>query len=151
MEYKTKIGHAHLKVADLERSIAFYQRFLKLDITQRIGAHFAFLSGNDMHHELALQQVGPEAPRPHPYGIGLYHVAFEVPSGKDLALAFRTLREAGIDVSPVNHFISWALYFSDPDGNGLEIYWDTRAKSFGKKSWSGYSEAISEQQLDALL
>lgn len=149
--FKTKIGHAHLKVTDLERSIAFYTNFLELRVTERIGAQYAFLTSGGMHHEIALQQVGPAAPRPAPDSVGLYHIAFEVPGGRDFALAYKHLTHNGIQVFPVNHLISWALYFNDPDDNGLEIYWDIRRESFGKEVWKGKSLALQEEQLLGLL
>src|SRR5690349_11407037 len=77
--YKTKIGHAHLKVRDLQRSIDFYTRFLGLNVTEVVGNHYAFLTAGTYHHEIALQNVGSGAPQPPSRGTGLYHVAFEVP------------------------------------------------------------------------
>ena len=135
--YKTKIGHAHLKVRDLQRSIDFYTRFLGLDVTEVVGNQYAFLTAGTYHHEIALQNVVPDAPRPPARGIGLYHVAFEVPDKHSFALAFKALDEEGIPVLAVDHYISWAMYFDDPDGNGLEIYWDTRTKPGGRQLWYG--------------
>lgn len=132
-----RIGHAHLKVRDLDRAIAFYERFLGMQVRERVGGHYAFLSGGDLHHEIALQAVGPAAPAPHPRGVGLYHVAFEVPDRAALAEAYRELTAAGVEVYPVDHRISWALYFDDPDGNGLELYWDTRKEPGGEDLWHG--------------
>ncbi len=149
--YQTRIGHAHLKVRDLDRAIAFYTRFLNLKLVERVGDHYAFLSGGEMHHEIALQNVGPHAPLPHPNGVGLYHVAFEVPDRQSLALAYQALTAAGIDVAPVDHLISWAIYFSDPDGNGLEIYWDTRDTAEGSQLWRGRNVMLSAEQLLAAL
>ena len=96
--YKTKIGHAHLKVRDLQRSIDFYIRFLGLDVTEVVGNHYAFLTAGTYHHEIALQNVGSDAPHPPARGTGLYHVAFEVPDKRSFALAYRALQEAGISV-----------------------------------------------------
>lgn len=151
MTYQTKIGHAHLKVRDLERAIAFYTRFFNLRLTERVGNQYAFLSGGDFHHEIALQNVGPDAPAPLPRSTGLYHVAFEVPDKRSLALAYQRLLEAGIPVATVDHLISWALYFSDPDGNGLEIYWDTRSESFGDTLWCGRNKPLPREKLLAVL
>ena len=145
--YRTKLGHVHIKVSDLNRSIEFYTRFFNLKVVERIGSHYAFLSGSEAHHELALQNVGPHAPQPEPDGIGLYHIAFEVPDRASFANAYKTLTNAEIEVYPVNHFISWALYFSDPDGNGLEIYLDTRKESQGDHLWHGYSEPLSREEI----
>lgn len=104
-----------------------------------------------MHHEVALQNVGPQAPTPNPLGTGLYHVAFEVPDKKSFAEAYKRLSEAGVAVTPVDHVISWALYFSDPDGNGLEIYWDTREEPGGEKLWLGRNLSIPLEELRAEL
>lgn len=151
MTYTTRIGHAHLKVRDLARSVDFYTRFFKLNVVEQVGDYFAFLSGGEMHHELALQALGPGAMGPHPGAVGLYHVAFEVPDERSLALAYQALRKAGVRVQPVDHRISWAIYFSDPDGNGLEIYWDTRHLMTGDSDWSGYSLPLPEEKLLASL
>ena len=150
-DYKTKIGHAHLKVRDLQRSIDFYRRFFGLDVKEVVGNHYAFLTGGEFHHEIALQNVGTGAPKPPARGTGLYHVAFEVPDKRSFALAYRTLREAGIDVLAVDHFISWAMYFDDPDGNGLEIYWDTRNEPGGRALWHGENAPIDDETILAAL
>lgn len=135
--YTTKIGHAHLKVRDLARSVAFYTRFLGMRVTEQVDERYVFLTGGHFHHEIALQRVGAMAPSPPANGTGLYHVAFEVPDKRSFALAYRQLTQAGIVVATVNHYISWAMYFDDPDGNGLEIYWDTRNEPGGRQLWAG--------------
>src|SRR6184192_4721802 len=145
--YSTKIGHAHLKVRDLQRSIDFYTRFLGLNVTEVVGNHYAFLTAGTYHHEIALQNVGPDAPRPPARGTGLYHVAFEVPDKRSFALAYQALSEAGIPVAAVDHYISWAIYFDDPDGNGLEIYWDTRTQPGGEKLWRGRNVELPPEKL----
>jgi catechol 2,3-dioxygenase len=149
--YETCIGHVHLKVRDLDRAIAFYTRFLNLRLVERVGDQYAFLSGGAVHHEIALQNVGPRAPQPAPHGTGLYHVAFEVPSACALAQAYQALTCAGIAVAPVDHLISWALYFDDPDGNGLEIYWDRRDEPGGAELWRGRNVALTPAKLQAAL
>jgi len=149
--YTTKIGHAHLKVRDLDRSVAFYERYLKLHVTERVGDHYVFMTGGSFHHEIALQSVGPHAPTPSSLSVGLYHVAFEVPSKRAFAEAFQSLREAGVSVGAVDHFISWAMYFDDPDGNGLEIYWDTRGEPGGKPLWRGENVDLTPEQVLAVL
>ncbi len=145
--YQTRIGHAHLKVRDLDHAITFYTRFFNLRLVERVGEHYAFLSGGDFHHEIALQNVGLGAPRPHDHGTGLYHVAFEVPDCHSLAEAYRALTGAGTLVAMVDHQISWALYFSDPDGNGLEIYWDRRDEPGAERLWQGHNLPLTEEQL----
>ncbi len=150
-EYSTKIGHAHLKVRDLQRSIDFYTRFLGLNVTEVVGNHYAFLTAGAYHHEIALQNVGFNAPHPPTNGTGLYHVAFEVPDKRSFASAFRALTGAGIPVATVDHFISWAMYFDDPDGNGLEIYWDTREQPGGRQLWHGDNAPLEEETILAAL
>ena len=149
--YTTKIGHAHLKVRDLDRAIEFYTKFLRLHVTEKVGDRYVFLTAGCMHHEIALQCVGPNAIGQHPYGTGLYHIAFEVPDRRALAEAFVTLNDAGITVAAIDHLISWALYFDDPDGNGLEIYWDTRTEPGGMRLWRGRNIPLPESKLRAIL
>ncbi len=147
--YTTQLGHVHLKVRDLQRSVAFYTRFLNLREVERIGDHYAFLSAGAPHHELALQSVGPLAPAANQFGVGLYHIAFEVPSKIELARAYAALSAANIGVTLVDQRISWAIYFSDPDGNGLEIFCDTRTSAAA--DWQGHSRILPAELLCAEL
>ncbi len=133
----SKLGHVHLKVRDLDRAIAFYTQLVGLRLVERVGDQFAFLSAGENHHDIALQNVGTAAPAPPPHATGLYHVAFEVPDRASFARVYRDLAAAGVDVATVDHLISWAIYFSDPDGNGLEVYWDTRCQPGGQCLWRG--------------
>ncbi len=151
MTYSTKIGHAHLKVRDLDTAIDFYTTYLALHLTERIGDAYVFLTGGSFHHEIALQNVGPHAPQPSPHDTGLYHVAFEVPNKRSFAEAYQKLCKAGIAVAPVDHYISWAMYFDDPDGNGLEIYWDTRNEQGGRSLWHGDNAPLSDETILAAL
>jgi catechol 2,3-dioxygenase len=151
MSYQTRIGHVHLKVRDLDRALSFYTRHFSLRVVERIGNHYAFLTGGDMHHEIALQNVGGNAPSAPAQGVGLYHVAFEVADARSFALAYRQLQGDGVPVALVDHLISWAMYFNDPDGNGLEIYWDTRAQPNGKNAWQGQNAPLYPEQLEAVL
>jgi catechol 2,3-dioxygenase len=151
MPYTTKIGHAHLKVRDLQHSVDFYTHFLGLHETERVGDVYAFLTTGTFHHEIALQQVGSNAPTPPAYSTGLYHVAFEVPDRRSFAQAYRALTEAGIAVATVDHFISWAMYFDDPDGNGLEIYSDSRALPGGRSLWHGENAPLDRATILAAL
>jgi catechol 2,3-dioxygenase len=146
-----KIGHIHLKVRDLGRSARFYQEFLDMKERERIGNHFVFLSGTDVHHEVALQEVGEDAKSPGRYDVGLFHTAFEVPDRKALALAYKKLKGNDIPVLVVDHRISWAIYFFDPDGNGLEIYWDARYQKDGALLWEGRDRPLSEEKLLSFL
>ena len=149
--YKTKLGHAHLKVRDLQRSIDFYICLIGLDVTEVVGNHYAFLTAGTYHHEIALQNVGPDAPHPSARGTGLYHVAFEVPDKRPFALSYRTLHEVGIPALAVNPYTSWAMYFDDPDGNGLEIYWDTRTQPEGRQFWYGDNAPLEDETILAAL
>jgi catechol 2,3-dioxygenase len=131
--------------------MAFYAEFLNLRLTEKVGNGYAFLTGGGMHHEIALQNVGPQGPGQRPYGTGLYHVAFEVPDRRSLAEAYFKLTHVGVSVVPVDHLISWAIYFSDPDGNELEIYWDARETPEGERLWRGRNRPIPEEDLYAAL
>jgi catechol 2,3-dioxygenase len=122
----TRIGHVHLKVSDLERAIQFYHGVLGFEVTQRYGRQAAFLSAGGYHHHLGLntwESAGGTAP---PRGsTGLYHVAILYPSRVDLADALRRLQTAGVGLDgAADHGVSEALYLRDPDGNGVELYWD---------------------------
>jgi catechol 2,3-dioxygenase len=127
------LGHVHLKVRDIERAVSFYTDVFDLAITERVG-RYAFLSFGEHHHDVALQGVGADAPKSGP-GVGLYHAAFEVETADELRGVYETLVERGVDVSPVDHEISKALYFDDPSGNGLEVYLDTRDEH--DEDWEG--------------
>ena len=141
------LGHVHLKVRHLDTAIAFYQTWFELDVTERIGDQMAFLSSSGRHHDIALQALGDMGALPEPYSVGLYHVAFEVADRATLARYHARPQQAGLPVIGVDHGISWALYFNDPDGNGLEIYWDTRASDHGQPAWGGKSRRLSERDL----
>lgn len=136
-----------MKVRNLNRSARFYREFLDMKERERIGNRFVFLSGADAHHEVALQEVGEEAKSPGRYDVGLFHTAFEVPDRKALALAYKKLRDNDIPVLTVDHRISWAIYFFDPDSNGLEIYWDARGQKDGALLWEGRDRPLSEAKL----
>ncbi len=143
-----KIGHVHLKIRNLQKSISFYREFLGMEITEQLADSFAFMSAGKMHHELALQQVGEAAVKPGRNQVGLYHVAFEVPDRSTFVETYKKLKNGGVNVYPVDHRISWALYFSDPDGNGLEVYWDTRNTAHGVEVWKGLDRPLDETQLN---
>lgn len=142
-----KIGHAHLKVSDLEQSVTFYQTFFGLEITEMVASQFAFMSGGDMHHELALQQVPIKREPESHLQTGLYHIAFEVADYDEFARAYYQLSSSGVQVTAVDHGISWAMYFSDPDEHGLEIYLDRRHVNTGRDSWKGRSSRLNHDSL----
>jgi catechol 2,3-dioxygenase len=141
------LGHVHLKVRDLDRAVEFYTTVFGWRVVERLSGQCAFLSGSGRHHDLALQAVGPAAQQPSRFAIRLYHVAFEVPDRAALARVYRRLKTEGVDAAAVDHGISWALYFRDPDGNGLEVYCDTRGLSNGRRRWQGHSARIPEARL----
>ncbi len=122
----TRIGHVHLKVADLERSLAFYCGVLGFALTQRYGRDAAFVAAGGYHHHIALNTWESKGgTRPPPGTTGLYHVAILYPSRAALADSLRRLDAAGIGLTgAADHGVSEALYLDDPDGNGVELYVD---------------------------
>lgn len=123
---RTTIGHVHLKVSDLERSVAFYRDVLGFEVQMMYGTQAAFLSAGGYHHHLGLNTwesagAGP-APRRAP---GLYHVAILFPEERDLAIAVKRVLGLGVALSGASdHGVSKAIYLDDPDSNGIELYWD---------------------------
>lgn len=120
------IGHVHLKVADLERSLAFYRDVIGFQVTQRMGSQAAFLSAGGYHHHIGLNTWESAGGSPPPEGTtGLYHVAVRYPTRAELGDALRRVLEAGIPLEGASdHGVSEALYLRDPDNNGVELYWD---------------------------
>src|SRR6185369_7981117 len=123
---EVRIGHVHLKVADLERAIAFYRDVLGFELTQRYGEQAAFLSAGGYHHHIGLNTWESQGGSPPPRGTtGLYHVAILYPTRALLADAVRRVLAAGIALDGASdHGVSEAVYLRDPDGNGLELYRD---------------------------
>jgi catechol 2,3-dioxygenase len=121
-----RIGHVHLKVADLERALRFYCGVLGFALTQRYGTQAAFVSAGGYHHHIGLNTWESHGGSPPPPGTtGLYHVAILYPSRRSLADALRRVLEAGIPLDGASdHGVSEALYLRDPDDNGIELYWD---------------------------
>lgn len=120
------IGHVHLRVSDLERSLAFYGGVLGFTVTQRFGGQAAFVSAGGYHHHIGLNTWESLGGAPPPPGsTGLYHVAILYPTRADLADAYRRLERAGIELDgAADHGVSEALYLHDPDQNGVELYFD---------------------------
>ena len=121
-----RIGHVHLKVADLPRAIAFYRDVLGFELTQRYGNQAAFLSAGGYHHHIGLNTWESQGGSPpHAGATGLYHLAILYPTRAELADALRKLIAANIPLEGASdHGVSEALYLRDPDGNGVELYWD---------------------------
>lgn len=126
------IGHVHLKVSDLDRALGFYCGVLGFELTQRLGEGAAFVSAGGYHHHLGLNTWESRGgPPPPPGTTGLYHVAIRYPTRAALADALRRLDAAGINLDGASdHGVSEALYLHDPDGNGLELYWDRPRESW---------------------
>ncbi len=123
---QTRIGHVHLKVSDIEKSLAFYRDLLGFAVTTMYGSQAAFLSAGGYHHHIGLNTWHSKGAPPAPvYGVGLYHTAIVYPTRKDLAVIFERLRKAKYPLTGASdHGVSEALYLNDPDGNGVELYWD---------------------------
>ena len=123
---RVRIGHVHLKVADLERSLAFYRGLLGFELTQRMGVQAAFLSAGGYHHHIGLNTWESAGGSPPPPGTtGLYHHAILYPDRPALARAVKRLLDGGWPLTGASdHGVSEAIYLDDPDGNGVELYWD---------------------------
>jgi catechol 2,3-dioxygenase len=126
LDLRVDIGHVHLKVADLDRSLDFYCGVLGFELQQRIGDEAAFVSAGGYHHHIGLNTWHSKgAPPPPPHSTGLFHAAIRYPDRRTLADALRRLSQAGISLTGASdHGVSEALYLNDPDGNGIELYWD---------------------------
>jgi len=129
---RVDVGHVHLKVSDLERAIAFYRDALGFEVVQRMGGQAAFLSAGGYHHHVGLNTWESEGGSPPPPGTtGLYHVAFRYPHRPALGAALRRLLEHRVRLGGASdHGVSEALYLRDPDGNGVELYYDRPQKDW---------------------
>ena len=147
------IGHVHLKVSDLDRAIAFYSGVLGFELQQKYGPSAAFLSSGGYHHHIGLNTWDSAGgPRPAPGTTGLYHVAFLYPDRKALAQAVARVIAAGIRLEgAADHGVSEAVYLSDPDGNGIELYRD-RDRADWPREPDGQLKMVTERlDLRALL
>jgi catechol 2,3-dioxygenase len=150
---RVDIGHIHLKVADLDRALAFYSGVLGFALTARMGPSAAFLSAGGYHHHIGLNTWESRNGTPPPAGTtGLYHAAIRYPDRAALADALRRLVDAHIPLEGASdHGVSEALYLHDPDGNGLELYWD-RPKDQWPRAADGSIQMTTERlDVDALL
>jgi catechol 2,3-dioxygenase len=148
-----RIGHVHLKVADLDRALAFYCGVLGFELIQRYGTQAAFVSAGGYHHHIGLNTWESKGGSPPPSGTtGLYHVAILYPTRAALADALYRLAEAGIPLDGASdHGVSEALYLRDPDGNGVELYVD-RPREQWPISPNGELQMVTERlDLHALL
>jgi catechol 2,3-dioxygenase len=146
-----RIGHVHLKVADLDRSLAFYRDALGFQVQGRIGDQLAFLSGDgDYHHHIGLNTFeSADGEAPAPGTTGLYHVAIVYPTREALARAADRVREHITHGS--DHGACEAVYLSDPDGNGIELYWDRPAGEWPRTPDGGLALVNFPLDVDALL
>ncbi len=148
-----RIGHVHLKVADIERSLAFYCGVLGFELTQRYGSQAAFISAGGYHHHIGLntwQSKGGHPPAPGT--TGLFHVAILYPTRAALADALRRLRDAGIPLEGASdHGVSEALYLRDPDDNGVELYRDRPEAEWPRSADGALAMYTRPLDLDKLL
>ncbi len=150
---RVDIGHVHLKVGDLERAIAFYSGVLGFELTQRYGSQAAFLSAGGYHHHIGLNTwESRQGAAPPPGTTGLYHFAIRYPDRAALGDALLRLRDAGVALDGASdHGVSEALYLRDPDGNGIELYWD-RPRAEWPRAADGTLEMTTRPlDLDALV
>lgn len=153
---QVRVGHIHLKVADLERAVAFYGDVLGFEVTQRYGPGAAFLSAGGYHHHVGLNTWESNgASPPPPNTTGLYHVAFLYPTRRELADALQRVLNAGIQLDgAADHGVSEALYLRDPDQNGVELYWDRPESEWPRDpdgALSMYTRPLDLQELLATL
>jgi catechol 2,3-dioxygenase len=131
-----RIGHVHLKVSDIQRSLDFYCGLLGFEITTTYGADAVFISAGGYHHHIGLNTWFSKNAPPAPKNTaGLFHIAILYPTRKDLAVIFQRLRDTDYPLSGASdHGVSEALYLDDPDQNGIELYWDRPEEQWPKKT-----------------
>ncbi|HXN35050.1 MAG TPA: VOC family protein [Opitutaceae bacterium] len=150
---EVRIGHVHLKVANIERALGFYCGVLGFQLTQRFGTSAAFISAGGYHHHIGLNTWESEGGSPPPPGAtGLYHLAILYPSRAELADALRRLVAAKIPLDGASdHGVSEALYLRDPDNNGVELYWDRPKDQWPRDAKGGVSMFTRPLDLKGLL
>ena len=148
-----RVGHVHLKVADLDRALGFYHGVLGLDVTLRVGTSAAFLSAGGYHHHVGLNTWESAGGTPPAAGTtGLYHLALVYPTRAALADALRRLTAAGIELDGASdHGVSEALYLHDPDHNGVELYWDRPRDQWPRTPDGGLAMVTAPLDLRELL
>lgn len=150
---QTRIGHVHLKVADLERAIAFYSGVLGFEVQQRFGTQAAFLGAGGYHHHIGLNTWESAGGTPPPPGhTGLYHTAILYPDRRSLAEALARVLAAGVRLTgAADHGVSEALYLDDPDGNGVELYRDRAPEEWPRDAEGNLAMNNARIDLEALL
>jgi catechol 2,3-dioxygenase len=148
-----RIGHVHLKVADLERALAFYCGVLGFELTQRYGEDAAFISAGGYHHHIGLNTWESKGGSPPPRGsTGLFHLAILYPTRAELADALQRLIRAGIPLDGASdHGVSEALYLRDPDENGVELYWDRASEQWPRTADGALRMFTHPLDLESLL
>lgn len=142
----TRIGHIHLKVGDLERSLKFYRDLLGFEVQQFYGDSAVFISAGGYHHHIGLNTWHSKNGAPAPLNTaGLFHTAILYPTRKDLAIALKRLLEANYPLTGASdHGVSEAIYLDDPDRNGVELYWDKPREQWPKDE-KGNLQMITER------
>jgi catechol 2,3-dioxygenase len=150
---KVRIGHVHLKVADLDRALKFYCGVLGFELQQRLGSQAAFISAGGYHHHIGLNTWESAGGSPPPPGTtGLYHVAILYPTRALLADALRRVLAAGVKPEGASdHGVSEAIYLRDPDDNGVELYWDRPREQWPRAADGGVAMFTRTLDLDSLL
>ena len=141
---KLTLGHVHLKVNDLKIAEAFYTKLLGFKVQQKVKNDFVFLTLGKHHHDLALMNIGKDAPHPNEWMTGLYHFALELKNKAEFKKFYKKLKNK-VTLYPINHGISLAMYFNDPDNNTVELYVDTRKTI---KQWNG-NQILSEKEINS--
>ncbi len=149
----THIGHIHLKVANLERSLDFYCNLLGFELMTTYGTDAAFISAGGYHHHIGLNVwFSKNGLQPPKNSVGLFHVAILYPTRKDLAFIFNRLRKEGYPISGASdHGVSEAIYLNDPDENGLELYWDKPENEWPKNDEGQLIMYTAPLDLEALM
>src|SRR5688500_15674930 len=150
---QTRIGHVHLKVSDLERSLRFYRDLLGFKVTTMYGSQAAFISAGGYHHHIGLNTWHSKGAGPAPINtVGLYHTAILYPTRRDLAGILNRLLEQEYPLTGASdHGVSEALYLDDPDGNGAELYWDKPKELWSYGADGGLIMFTNHLDLEALL
>jgi catechol 2,3-dioxygenase len=148
-----RIGHVHLKVADLDRALKFYCDVLGFELQQRFGSQAAFISAGGYHHHIGLNTwESKDGSPPPPHSTGLYHLAILYPTRAELADALRRVLAAGIEIDGASdHGVSEAIYLRDPDGNGVELYWDRPKENWPRTPDGELTMFTRALDLDSLL
>ena len=149
---RTDIGHVHLKVSDVKRAIAFYRDVLGFELQQQMGDQAAFLSAGGYHHHIGLNTWESKGGSRPPRGTtGLFHFAIRLPDRPALARTLKRVLDAGIPIGASDHGVSEAIYFEDPDGNGIEIYRDRPKDEWPRTPGGGIAMMTAPLDLEGLL